>query len=109
MKYISLAVAAVSAAPSITIHENGTAKTLFVPSVDDKTTASGNSMTIPHGSRAYLAHTNALGPDNFYSPNVNGGYWEYDVDLSQSGCSCNAAFYLISMPGKDWNGNPDPS
>ena len=50
-----------------------------------------------------------MGPNDYYSPNVNGGYWEWDVDLSQSGCSCNAAMYLISMPGKDWNGNPDPS
>ena len=82
---------------------------MYVPSYDGKTTANGSTMTIPHGSRAYLAHTDALGPDNFYLPNVNGGYWEYDVDLSQSGCSCNAAFYLVSMPGHDYNGNPDPS
>lgn len=45
----------------------------------------------------------------FYTPNLLGGQVEYDMDLSQSSCSCNAALYLVSMPGKDWNGNPDPS
>jgi len=30
---------------------------------------------------------------------------EYDVDLSEAGCGCNAAFYLVGMPGVDINGN----
>jgi len=36
-----------------------------------------------------------------------GGSIEYDVDLSQSGCSCNAALYLILMPARDTNGIPE--
>lgn len=38
--------------------------------------------------------------------NLLGGSIAYDVDISKSGCSCNAALYLISMPGKDMDGKP---
>lgn len=63
-------------------------------------------MKIPHGARTYLATSNSLGDDNFYGINLLGGSIEYDVDLSQSGCSCNAALYLIKMPGRDVSGKP---
>jgi hypothetical protein len=45
----------------------------------------------------------------YYSPDLLGSYIQYDIDLSESHCSCNAAFYLVSMPGYDSNGNPDPA
>jgi len=95
--------------PTITIKENGQDKTLYIANADWYSGGGGSQVVIPHGGRSYLTTSDAMGPSNFYSPNVNGGFWEYDVDLSTSGCSCNAAFYLVSMPGKDWNGNPDPS
>ena len=44
-------------------------------------------------------------PDAYYSPNLLGGSIEYDVDLGGAGCSCNVAFYLVSAPGRDVNGN----
>ena len=31
---------------------------------------------------------------------------EYDVDLSRVSCGCNAALYMIGMPGVDANGQP---
>lgn len=65
-------------------------------------------MQIPHGGRSYLATTNALGPDNWYRVDLLGGSIAYDVDLSHSGCSCNAALYLILMPALDSNGQPVP-
>jgi hypothetical protein len=78
---------------------------MYIISPDWYTPKGGNTMDIPAGGRSYLS------PDNenkgvFYSPNLLGGTIEYDVDLSHSGCSCNAALYLISMPAKDWNGVP---
>jgi len=42
----------------------------------------------------------------FYTPNLLGGSVEFDVDLSNAGCSCNIAFYLVKMPAKGWNGVP---
>jgi hypothetical protein len=44
--------------------------------------------------------------DLFYSPNLFGGKIEFDIDLGGAGCSCNVAFYLVSAPGRDYNGNP---
>lgn len=95
--------------PTITIKENDQDKQLYIVNADWYQGGGGDKVVIPHGGRSYLATGDKMGPDDYYAPNVNGGFWEWDVDLSQSGCSCNAAMYLISMPGKDWNGNPDPS
>jgi len=73
----------------------------------------GSKVIVPHDGRVYIATRDAgsetMQPDMYYSPKLLGGSLEYDVDLSQSGCSCNAALYLVSMPGKDWNGNASPS
>ena len=60
-------------------------------------------LTVPHNSRCELSETNAM-PAKFFMPNLLGGSIEYDVDLSQAGCSCNAALYLNKMPGKDVGG-----
>lgn len=72
---------------------------------------SGSTVSIKHGGRSYLAIRDAgsIEQDMFYAPNILGGAIEWDMDISQSTCSCNAALYLISMPGKDQDGNPWPS
>ena len=108
-KYLALTISAAAAFPQITIKEDGQPKTLYIVGADWYTPKGGDTMDIPHGGRSYLATSDSLGPDNFYGVNLLGGSIAYDVDLSQSGCSCNAALYLISMPGKDENGNPEPS
>lgn len=41
--------------------------------------------------------------------NLMGGSLQYDIDLSQSHCSCNAALYVTRMPGVKEDGSPDPS
>ena len=51
----------------------------------------------------------SLDPHGWYVPNLVGGSIEFDLDLSESGCGCNAAFYLVSMPGYDANQHEDPS
>lgn len=76
-------------------------------------TVDGNELTVKHDGRTYLAvserSSGSLDPHGWYIPNLVGGSIEFDVDLSQAGCSCNAAFYLVSMPGYDANQNEDPS
>lgn len=49
-----------------------------------------------------------MGADVWYNPNLLGGSIEYDVDLSQTGCSCDFAVYLTRMPWIDEGGNPVP-
>jgi hypothetical protein len=107
IKYLALALGAAAAFPSINIKENGKDKTLYITSGQKwYHPKGGDTMDIPHGGRSYLAISDSNGPNNFYGVNLLGGSIEYDVDLSASGCSCNAALYLIRMPGLDWNGNP---
>ena len=43
-------------------------------------------------------------PD-YFKPNLLGGTVEWDVDLSNHECGCIAAWYTVTMPGKDENGN----
>jgi|ERR1712086_16004 len=85
------------------IKENGKDKTLYIISPPWFTPKGGSSMDIPYGGRAYLSTTNA-NKGVFYTPNLLGGSIEYDIDLKNSGCSCNAALYLVDMPARDWNG-----
>ena len=70
-----------------------------------------DAVTFHHGARAYLAidSIDELDPLNYKKCNLLGKTYEYDIDLSNVGCSCNAAVYLTSMPGRDINGKPDPS
>jgi len=67
----------------------------------------GNELTVKHDGRTYLGvserSSGSLDPHGWYIPNLVGGSIEFDVDLSQAGCSCNAALYLVSMPGYDAN------
>mmetsp|Transcript_11269 Transcript_11269/g.7803 ORF Transcript_11269/g.7803 Transcript_11269/m.7803 type:complete len:113 (+) Transcript_11269:253-591(+) len=41
--------------------------------------------------------------------NLKGKTVAFDVDISSVGCSCNAAFYMVTMPGYTSWGSPDPS
>ena len=38
-------------------------------------------------------------PDMFWQTDLLGSHFAYDLDLSQVGCSCNAAAYFTQMPG----------
>lgn len=90
---------------SLTITENGKTKTVYVAMANDA--SHGSDLIIKSGQRGYLSNSPYLDPAQFYKPHLLGGSVEYDVDLSQSNCGCIAAFYLVRMPGKDWNGNYD--
>jgi len=74
-------------------------------------TTSGNTLTIPHNLRAYLANQCAtdFSEGVFKSYNFLDRSIQFTLDLSQVGCACNAAVYLVSMPGYKSNQQPDPS
>jgi len=120
MRYLSLTMALVNNAiadPELAIKENGTTKILHA--LDSSVTgargwAKGSELTVPHGGRMYLGvkdrgDNESLDPHGWYIPSLVGGAIDFDVDLSTSGCNCNAALYLISMPGYDPNQHEAPS
>ena len=37
-----------------------------------------------------------------------GGSIEYDIDLSQAGCGCDVAAYIVRMPARNADGSPRP-
>ena len=94
--------------PSLEILENGRPKTVYIVNDSWYNPGGGKEVNMPHGGRSYLTTSDAFGPDNYYSPSVNGGSWEWDIDLHESGCSCNAALYLVMMPGRKADGSLDP-
>ena len=55
--------------------------------------------------RVYLSNTQMFDKTQYFTPSLLGGSMEYDVDLSQAGCSCNAALYFIGMPAKNQDGS----
>ena len=65
----------------------------------------GSEFAIGFNGRAYFSNTEMFNKSEFYTPNLLGGSMEYDVDLSQVGCNCNAAFYMIGMPAKNSDGS----
>ena len=65
----------------------------------------GSEFTMGFNTRAYLSNTQMFDKDQYFTPNLLGGSLEYDVDLSQAGCNCNAAVYMIGMPAKNWDGS----
>ena len=114
MKLLGLTMVGLAQADvGVTIQENGKPKNLFaVGSSWAPVSAASDGFTLPHSGRTYLGTKDGNGgfsPDMFYSPNLVGGSIEWDMDLSQAGCGCNAALYLISMPGYKSDGSPDPS
>lgn len=62
---------------------------------------------MPADGRGYISTTASLDKTDpsYFKPNLLGGSIEWDVDLSQHECGCIAAFYLVSMPGKDEAGD----
>ena len=59
----------------------------------------------PRGSMAGSIHTDAAPrPRTYRALHLLGGSLEFTVDVSQVGCSCIAAVYLVSMPARDADG-----
>ena len=92
----------------ITITENGQNKTLFIVGTSTLAQSDENSFSIGKNSRVYFTTDDKMGPNNWYMPNLLGGSIEYDLDISQTGGSCDFAVYLTRMPWVDENGDPAP-
>ncbi len=67
----------------------------------------GSDYVTPADGRGYISTSATLDQSNpsYFKPNLLGGSVEWDVDLSNHECGCIAAFYLVSMPGKDAAGD----
>ena len=93
--------------PSIKVLENGVEKTLYVqyPNWAEAST-SGSELTYDFNNRMYLSESPTLDTSKYYKPNLLGGRFEYDVDLSQVSCGCVSALYTILMPGLDNTNDP---
>jgi hypothetical protein len=65
------------------------------------TVSSGNNISLTHNTRAYFANkcVNNFASDMFTWFHLLGKTIQFTVDLSNVGCGCNAALYLVSMPG----------
>ena len=91
---------------SVDIKVDGETKTLYI-ATDSILAAGGSTATMPADSRGYLHETPTLDTTNpqYFKMNLKDAAVEYDVDLSNHECGCIAAFYLVSMPGVDQDGN----
>ena len=77
--------------------------------------ADGASVALAAGGRFYVSAEpmptpgEPLVPSSYWQAPLLGRELSYEVDLSGVGCSCNAALYLVSMPGHNASGSPDPT
>merc|ERR1719330_457307 len=68
----------------------------------------GEHFTLQHdsGFTLFSRFHGAWEPDAIMQLRLLGKAISFTVDLSKVGCGCNLALYLISMPARDWAGNP---
>jgi len=75
-----------------------------------KVTVNGNSTTMSHNARVYLAENcdSKFKPTTFFKFMLMDKTISYTADLSGVECGCNAALYLVSMPAYSQS-SPDPT
>jgi len=86
----------------ITIIEDGKSITRYVVSTwPQGATISGTSITLEHNNQIQIANesSNSYNSIMFQQYQILYKTISYTVDLSNIGCSCNGAFYLVTMPG----------
>jgi len=68
---------------------------------------SGDHLVLQHNSGYSIMETcEDWNPNYFRLFQLLGKTLSFNVDLSQVGCACNIALYLIHGPARDWSGNP---
>jgi len=97
------ATASAEAFPSIQAMVDGEPTTLYVhyPRAWSDATVAGDSVSFDYNNRMYLSTSETTDVSQYFTPQMLGGYVEYDVDLSGVGCGCLTAFYGVLMPGLD--------
>ena len=99
-------------APSVQV--SGTSITLthnrYIHNVTILNTHIESSIYTKHKSGVQITQTQTdnYSPDIFIKYKLKGKTVSYTVDISTIGCSCNAALYLVTMPGIGYNGQPSP-
>ena len=91
----------------ITLTIDGVDTTKYL--VTDWCSSSGKEYICAMNNRGYIMDTpnwDATNPQ-FYTPNLLGGYIEWDTDVSAFECGCLNTFYTVKMPGRDWGGSFD--
>lgn len=93
----------------ITIKENGQNVQRYVVSTySPLANVSGSSVMLQHDSQVQIVMNASATytPYMFVEYKLKGKTISFTADLSAIGCSCNAAFYLVTMPGYGSNGKP---
>jgi len=102
-------------AGQLNIQQNGASTPVYVSQSGGTqyggVTVSGTSITLAHNVRAYLSNqcASSFAPDMFTWFFLLGKTLSYTADLSQVGCACNAAFYLVGMPAYNSANQVDPT
>merc|ERR1719203_1437846 len=91
-KYTNHSIVVKGVSPAILVGEGG--------SID------GDQLTVSHGSgfTLFSAFEGEWRAESITELKLLGKSISFTVDLGQVGCACNLAFYLISSPTRDWNG-----
>ena len=94
---------------AIEVTVDGQKQTKYVAS--DQCTADGAHFKCPQNGRGYIMNSETLDTNNpdYWTVDLAGATIEYDVDLSDHGCGCLNAFYTVTMPAKNENGQFDIS
>ena len=85
---------------------NSTPSSLF--DVRGGTIRLGRGGSASQGTRLWVAHDTSLLPESYVNFELLGRRLSYTIDLSDVGCSCNAALFWVSMPGYGPDGKPAP-
>ena len=82
------------------MEKNQTKYVIASESVRNNVKVTSNSITLNGGGHAYFGDSSSdfLSPSSYYLVPLLGRRLTFTVDLSQVGCSCNGAFYAVSMP-----------
>jgi hypothetical protein len=87
----------------LVIQENGKPRTMYIVGVGKPAHVLDGVITSGHNSHTYLGIDDGAGgkkwnpevrPDIYYTPNLLGGSIEFDIDLHESTCGCNASVYF---------------
>lgn len=97
----------------ITIKVDGKPETKYVISTAKSknfTRVSGDAVTLTGGGRVYLGDSSSgsITTSSYYMMPLLGKKFTFDVDLSNVGCNCNGALYVVSMPAYNSAQQPEP-